>query len=699
MKTIRPNYILLISLLIGPVYNQLQAQNIKLDGVFDEAIWTSSQQFSGFVGFKPEIGAPASEQTLVLVTNDSLFLYFAVSCFDLEPGKIRANLTNRDMLKNDDSFTIEIDGTGSKNTNMFFRCNPLGIQEDGVVDQDENDDLKSDKVWYSKGIITDNGYSIEFAIPFQSLRYKWKPEVSLKLGFRRKIFRKSETVVYPEYNPELSNRLMQRVGITCKNVDQQKVLEVIPSLTYTYNESKEEGKWNKNLNEVNFGLTTKLGITSDLLLDLTYNPDFSQVESDAGKIDINLRSPLIFSEKRPFFQEGLDQFNFGGEMYDTPLKYIVNTRNIIMPLYGVKLTGNLTNKSSIASIISTDTYSDSKEHYQILRFQHRFKSDSYLGAVYTGKESSTGSNRLGGGDALIRLNGKNQIEFHFFRSYSDDTTGAHEGNSLGIKYQRKTKLTNFSLGYFLTDKDFNTEVGYVSRTGVETYAIMYNANFPLNWGWMNKFAIWVNSRPRRDLFSNNFESWTYTGIELYFNNDSWIWIGRGIAKEIYENQKFNISDWAGGYYLQFNKVIYLKGYTSWGKLIFYDPENPYQGYGLNANALLRLTPTNQLTFKLSVVYSNFYRSSDDGFIYDYTIGRLYASYQINKYLSVRTIGEYNFYYNKLGAEFLASFTYIPGTVIQLGYNLKAEKTVPGEYRNLQPIGNYIFFKASYLFKR
>lgn len=703
MKTTRLKYILFLGILLIPIHMQLHAQNITLDGVFDEAIWANSQQFSGFVGFKPEIGAPASEQTFVQVTNDSLFLYVGVSCYDREPDKIRANLTNRDNLKNDDTFTIEIDGTGSSNSNLFFRCNPIGIQEDGVVDQEEDDDLKSDKVWYSKGIITDKGYSIEFAIPFQSLRYTWEPEVTFNLGFRRKIFRKSETVVCPEYDPELSNRLMQRVTIKCKNVHKQKVIEAIPSVTYTYDEVNENGGWEENQNEVNFGITGKIGITSDLLIDLTYNPDFSQVESDAAKIDINLRSALYFSEKRPFFQEGLDQFSFGGEMFNTSLKNIVHTRNIVKPLYGVKLTGNLTDKTSIASIISTDTYSDSKEHYQILRLRHRFKSDNYFGAVYTGKESSLGSNRVGGGDGLIRLNGKNQIEYHLLRSFTDDTSGTHEGNNMGFKYQRKTKLTNLSLGYFLTDKDFNTEVGYLSRNGIETYAIMYNVNIPLKSKRINKLGIWINSYPRRDLFSNKFESWTYTGIELYFKNDSWIWFGRGTAHEVYQNQKFNTSDWGGGYYLQFNKNIYIEGYTSWGNRILYDPDNPYQGYGLFVETLMRLTPTNQLSFKLSGVYSNFYRSSDDSFIYDYTIGRLHASYQINKHLSVRTIGEYNFYHDNLGAEFLASFTYIPGTVIQLGYNFNAENTIPGEYKNiasnLQPTRNYIFFKASYLFNR
>ncbi len=684
------------------------SQKIEIDGNLDEPIWTDAVKFNQFKTFKPNIGLDVSENTIVLITNDSINLYLAVIAYDSEPSKIMANLTNRDNLKNDDVFTFEIDANGSSNSNIFFRVNPLGIQEDGIVTQDESEDLNPDKIWYSKGMITDSGYQVEVAIPFQSLRFKWKPEVKMKMGFMRKIYRKSEISVYPEYKPQISNRLMQRETLTFSNIKRRRILEIIPFVTYTYDNALQDGIWITEQNKVEAGITGKIGLTSDLVLDLTYNPDFSQVESDAGKVDINLRNPLYFPEKRPFFQEGVELFNYGGKsLYALPLKYIVHTRNIVDPIYGVKLTGNLGQKYSIASIISTDdklsTTPDDNEHYQILRLQRKFNDDNFIGTTYTGKETPFGYNRVGGADGKIRISGKNSIEYNFFRSFSKDTIESKSGNSFGAQYNYKDRFNNLTIGYYQYDTDFNAETGFLTRTGLHVFPLQYNANFPLKSKRINKLGIWINSRPAINMESDKFEHWTYTGFELYFKNDSWIWLGRGFASEIYLNESFDASDYGGGYYLQLNKYVYLEGYLSWGNRIYYDQIDPYQGYGWVMDHAIEIAPTNQLRLKFSADYANFYRTSDDKFIYDYTIGRLHATYQLNKYLFIRAFGEYNFYKENLSTELLVSFTYIPGTVIQLGYNLNAERNLTDRYMrpntNLMVNKSLLFFKASYLFKR
>ena len=291
-----------ITVLIFSFALYTQAQKVNIDGQFTELVWQNAVSYSGFKTYKPDIGLDESEKTTVLVTNDSLNIYFAILCYDSAPEKIMANLTSRDNIKNDDSFAIEMDLDGSANSNIFFKINPLGIQEDGVIFFDEEEDLNPDKVWYSKGIITNNGYQVEIAIPFQSLRFKWDTEVEIKMGFKRKIYRKSEILVYPEYKDETSNRLMQRETLAFSNIQKQKVLEIIPSVTYTYDRLLENAEWNTEQNRIQAGITGKIGLTSDLVLDVTYNPDFSQIEGDAGQVDVNLRNSLCFPEKRPFFQ-------------------------------------------------------------------------------------------------------------------------------------------------------------------------------------------------------------------------------------------------------------------------------------------------------------------------------------------------------------------------------------------------------------
>lgn len=685
------------------VPNEQFSQSIQIDGVFDEPIWQNATSFHEFKQLAPDIGADASEQTEVFIINDSLYLYFKVICYDSQPDQLRVNLSKRDNIKNDDTFTIEFESNGNTNSNSFFRCNPLGIQEDGTIGRGDYEDLNPDKIWLSKGLVTDQGYQLEIAIPFQSLRYKWSEEISFNVGFCRKIFRKSERVVFPEYDPSISNRLMQRQEIRCKNVQKQRLFEIIPEATYTFDNEKLDQGWVVQQNKPSFGITGKIGIKTDLILDLTYNPDFSQIESDAAKVDVNLRNALFFPEKRPFFQEGQEQYDFGGLLWGTSFQYLVHTRNIIEPLYGVKLTGNLSPKYTIASIFSSDKYNPQMEHYQVMRLRRRLHDDSFVAATYTGKEGKEHANRVAGLDGLIRLNGNSKVEYNFFTSQTVDSGNIKSGNNFALSYEWTNKTYKFKTGYYFTGNDFNTEVGYVTRQGIESLVFLVNGQYPLKNNKLRKIAFWANIKPQRDRQSMMHEFWAYTGFELYFNNDSWLWIGRITASETYTGQKFRKSSWASGYYLQINKILYLEGHLNYGEKIYYDPESPYQGYGWDTDLSLQATPTEQLTLKASGVYSNFIREEDNSFVYDYIVGRFQTNYQVNKYLFLRGIAEYNLYKNSLGGQFLCSYVYRPGTSVQFGYNINAVNNIPGEFRNMarniELNRSTLFVKLSYLFRR
>ena len=138
-----------------------------------------------------------------------------------------------------------------------------------------------------------------------------------------------------------------------------------------------------------FSLTAKYGFTPDLIFDGTYNPDFSQVEADAGQVDFNLRYALFFEEKRPFFLEGLERFNFGGAGPSDPLNEVVHTRTIVDPLVGFKLNGRVGKKNTIASIYAMDRLPDDASgdyaHFTIFRYKRALKHDGFLGGFYTGR--------------------------------------------------------------------------------------------------------------------------------------------------------------------------------------------------------------------------------------------------------------------------------------------------------------------------
>jgi hypothetical protein len=156
---------------------------------------------------------------------------------------------------------------------------------------------------------------------------------------------------------------------------------------------------NKDLDIGDFSLTGKLGITSDLTLDGALNPDFSQVESDAGQVDFNQRYALYYQEKRPFFLEGSELWQFGGTMEEAPLSAMVYTRTIIDPVLGFRLTGKVTPRDTLATIYARDNLPgdpfDEHPVFAIARYKHTLKDDAYIGGFYTGREYGSGFNRVG----------------------------------------------------------------------------------------------------------------------------------------------------------------------------------------------------------------------------------------------------------------------------------------------------------------
>jgi len=208
----------------------------------------------------------------------------------------------------------------------------------------------------------------------------------------------------------------QQVSIT--GWKYKRVYEILPALTHSTRQSATEGRMQTDERTTDFSLTGKIGSTSDLTLDATYNPDFSQVEADAGQIDVNLRYALYYPEKRPFFLEGNDIFQFAGNVEDGPLGMVVHTRTIINPVFGFKLTGKAGRKSTLATIYARDDLPDDPidvhPDFTIVRYKFALKEDSYIGGFYTAKEYGKDFNRVVGADGRFRVTQASIADFHLF---------------------------------------------------------------------------------------------------------------------------------------------------------------------------------------------------------------------------------------------------------------------------------------------
>jgi Domain of unknown function (DUF5916)/Carbohydrate family 9 binding domain-like len=324
-----------------------------IDGKLDDEVWKNAALFKDFIQFRPVDLVPPSQQTEVRIGYDSRFIYIGFRAFD-EPGKVRATVAKRDAVFDDDWVGIWLDtfNDGRRAYELIF--NPLGVQADAIFTEGINEDFSVDIVMESKGVLLPDGYTVEVAIPFKSLRYEAGKGKKWGLQLMRTIKRlNNEQSTWTPVSRDNSSLLGQSGFITgLEGISTERTIEIIPSLTIS-----EEGRrtptitsaqrafaqaqgnkvapdTGRFLNEpIGFdpGVTLKLGVSPTMTLDFTYNPDFAQVEADATVVTANQRFPIFFEEKRPFFLEGK-------EIFETLIS-AVHTRTIVDPDYAFKFTG------------------------------------------------------------------------------------------------------------------------------------------------------------------------------------------------------------------------------------------------------------------------------------------------------------------------------------------------------------------------
>ena len=694
-----------------------------IDGVLDDQVWKEAPFETGFKTWYPDYGKDMSDETRVWYAYDRENLYFAFRCYDSQPDKIKSSVTARDKIRPDDWICLNLDTFNDQQTLYALYSNPLGIQMDSRATGD-SEDLSIDVVWYSEGRIDEEGYTVEIRIPFKSIRFSHKDPVEMGIIFERYISRRSEAGTYPPLDPRHGpNFFTQTRTLIYKDIKHYRLFELLPAYTYGHSSSSDEGKLVSEEQEGNLklrdhylgdvSLTTKYGITSHLVLDGTYNPDFSQVEADAGQVDFNQRFALFYPEKRPFFLEGRENFVFGGSTEGDPLGTVVHTRMIVDPLVGVKLTGKIGERNTFASIYALDDLPDALQeedyaHFAILRYKRALTRDSFIGGFFTGRELEERYNRVFGADGQIRLNPSSRIGFHALMSSSEEKKQSTKdnGHAVGMNYYYNTRdwIANLRL-HDLSD-DFNTETGYVTRIGITRFrAGLIRMLYPKS-KILRRIDPLLNNQFIWDKESKQWENYNAFYLTFVLPRSSSIRVGYGYSAEIFRRKKFDTSGFSILGSSQFTKQFYFYLSYSYGKKIryIYDPnEDPYQGRGSNGSASIIYQPSEKFHSSLSFTYTDLFRDNDGEKAFDYTIIRFRNTYQTNRYLFFRVILEYNSFYEELMTDFLASFTYIPGTVIHIGYGslynkIKWENDQYMESDRFLETKRVFFFKASYLWR-
>jgi hypothetical protein len=679
-----------------------------IDGKLDDPVWQKAPYVSGFKTWLPDYGIDMTESTQVYYAYDRENFYVAFRCFDSQPDKVKSSISSRDNIDPDDWVCVNLDSFNDQQSLYVFYCNPAGIQGDAKAEGTQ-EDFTVDMVWFSKGAINEDGYSVEIRIPFKSIRFSYKNPVEMGVIFERKISRLTELGTYPPLDPAQGpNFFTQTVTLLFDDIKKYTLFEVLPAVTYSRKSEIEEGKLSSERDEGDVSLTAKYGITPRLIFDGTVNPDFSQVESDAGQVDFNLRYALFFPEKRPFFLEGLEKFNFGGYHNSDPLQAVVHTRTIVDPLLGFKLNGKIGDKNTIASIYAMDRLPEEENanyaHFGIFRYKRSLAQDSFIGGFYTGRERENGYNRVFGLDGQLRINKSSIFGYHAFQSLSkqDEASARDDGHALGLHYYYSTRDWIIMLGLQDIAEGFRTETGYITRNGITRFRSGILKMFYPKSGFIKRIDPLIHSYQTWDKFSGLFETSNSLDLRFIMPRNSVLLFGYRFSNEVWLDEQFGTSRARLIASSQLTKKFYVDLTYTYGKKIRYI-DDPYQGRGNDVISTLIFLPTENLHLELSLIYSDFIREAGSQKEYDYTIIRSKNTFQVNRYLFFRAIVEYNSFRKRLMTDFLASFTYIPGTVIHIGYGSLYEK-IQWEAGDYRPSDNFLetrrgfFFKASYLWR-
>lgn len=743
---------------------------IEIDGRLDDVAWEQAALLEGFTQFRPIEGSAATQRTEVLVLVDDDAIYFAVKAFDDDASQVRATLSERDGFGfTDDYVRFILDTFDDQRRAYVFTVNPYGVQHDGLWNEtggstgqrgrgmfspiDDNPDF----LWDSDAEMADWGYQAEIRIPFKSLRFPELEEQSWGLQVERKIQRTGYESSWAPITASVANRLTQAGKLNgLRGLDMGLFMEVNPFVTGAVNGSLDANDDFVHADPTGeFGFNATYGLTSNLTLDGTFNPDFSQVEADAGQVQVNERFALFFPEKRPFFLEGT-------EIFGMP-KQLVYTRTIENPIAGGKITGKVggLNVGYLGAVDETFSDGASDVYVNLLRARADLGASSTLGAVYTDRTvSASNFNRVAGADARLQLGGRYTFTFMGARSFTNDGLADRvDANMTSARFERAGRTFQLNAEFEDSEAAFDPGSGFFQRIG------MAQATSRASYTWFGgrgAFLESISPSIETKAYWQHDRFWDGAGLEegeiqinsrFGFKNNITIWGNFKLSRFEYQADQYDglFVDQAGGGTLPFmpDQALFdaLPSVTTglwvnkWqrirGNVRVTRSETPIfdRAYGVavepanswSGNAQLNLFPTPSLGAEIGLNWTRLTRKSDGVEHSTAVIPRAKLQYQFSRALFLRGIFEYGSQEalalqdpesgmalvscdtsgcsprsgregNDFRIEGLIGYEPSPGTVFFFGYTRQMEDATAFGFRDVRATADGLFVKLSYRFR-
>jgi hypothetical protein len=469
----------------------LEGEEVTLDGLFDEPVWTRAVPATDFVQQDPQNGAPPTERTEVRFAVSREALYMAVTCFDSEPDRLLGNTMKRDeFLRADDRFMWVIDPFLNGQGGYFFEMNPSGLMADSQMGPTGPVNREWDGIWDSYTRRSEIGWTIEIRIPFRTLSFDPNAP-GWGINFQRTVRRKNEESLWMgwAYNQGLFR--IQNTGLLLgiRDVEQGLGLDLRPYVTMIGASAPGRGQGDLD-GDPDVGLDVYYSPTPTLRANLTLNTDFAQTEVDQRQVNLT-RFSLFFPERRGFFLEGASFFDFisasqrsnaaGRSANETAVvpffsrRVGLDTNGQPQPIdVGAKLTGQVgMNDVGFLQIRTGDSDITSAENFTVARLRRRMLRQSFVGGLFTHRN---GVGALEGStvglDYRLATNtflGSQNLETtgYVLRTNSPETTGDNYAYGLSLDYPNDRYLAGLS--YREIQEQYDPAVGFTLRSGYRRY--------------------------------------------------------------------------------------------------------------------------------------------------------------------------------------------------------------------------------------
>ena len=493
--------------------------SISIDGDLSDAGWAQANKVQIEINSWPSENTPAPVATEVLLMENGEYFYLAFKAKDPNPSQIRAFLKDRDDVWEDDLVGVKIDSYNDQKLAYQFFSNPLGVQADAIENEVTGDESDAwDGIWQSVGQLSPDGYQVEIAIPLRILNFndrlalqQWR--IELVRFYPRDLKHRLSSNKIERANPCWICQM--RVATGFSGAKQGSHFSVVPSLVTGASQqravtSDAKTDWQTKPN-TEASLDLKWGITPDINLNATLNPDFSQVEADVAQVSMNDTFSLFFDEKRAFFLDNQDYFS-------SPLD-LVYTRNIGAPDIGAKLTGKQ-QQHSFAFFAANDDKTtfivpgnlgsdvavlDEESTNAVLRYRYDLNADLSLGWISSLRQSDSYHNNLSGLDLKYKFTEQDELVLQYLyadsayseplrQSFADSEAALRLADELSdpayfLMYEHDDGAWFWNTEYLALEKDFRADMGYMPQTDFHKFVQGLGYQWFSDSSWWNRAVL------------------------------------------------------------------------------------------------------------------------------------------------------------------------------------------------------------------